>query len=359
MILTRVDRSSCASLFRISFLLIALFPLPGRAAPPAANSVTGWRGDGTGTYTGTNPPTQWNDTKNVMWHTPVGSGFSSPVVAGGHVFVTSESSKIVCVNLKDGAVLWKAALTPDDAPAEFKAKAAESAHATTSCGYAAPTPVCDGANVYVVFGSGLVGCYSIDGTRKWVQYLEPAGETYGHSSSPLLIDGKLIVTVNHPTALDAATGKIAWECLQAEHTYGTPVGMKIDASNVIVTPLGKVVRVSDGRLLAKDIAPDLGGSEYGISPVAGGNVVYLGDRTVTAVELSLAGGNLVVHKQWSANLDVSSYASPVVGNGMLFFVGKDADCFVIDLKSGKTLAETQLTIGHPGVDDPELSMANL
>jgi hypothetical protein len=56
---------------------------------------------------------------------------------------------------------------------------------------------------------------------------------------------------------------------------------------------------------------------------------------------------------------VASYASPVVSNGLLFFVGKAADCFVLDEKSGKKVLEKELTIGHSGVDDPVLSTANM
>ena len=354
-----VDRSKPSNILRVILGLLALAPLVSRAEPAASVPVLGWRGNGAGTYPTASPPTEWDDTKNVMWRVPVGSAFSSPVIAGDRVFVTSEPSKIVCVDLKDGAVRWKDSLKASDVPADFQAKAAVSASAATSCGFAAPTPVCDGTDVFVVFGSGLIGCYSIDGDRKWVRYLEPAAQTYGHSSSPLLIDGKLLVNINHLVALDAASGKIAWECPQAKHTYGTAVDMNIGGTQVVVTPLGTVVRVSDGRLLAKDIAPELGGSEYGISPVSHGDVVYLGDRTVSAVQLSLPDDGIRAQKQWTAYLDVTSYASPVAWNGMLFFVGTGAECFVLDQKSGKTLHEGELTIGHPGVDDPVLGTANL
>ncbi len=358
-----VHRENTISILqRIILGVLAFAPIVmmSRADPAASISATGWRGNGVGVYPAAeSPPTEWDDTKNVMWRVPVGNAFSSPVVAGGRVFVTSEPSKIVCVDLKDGVIRWKDALKTTDVPAEFQTKAAASASATTSCGYAAPTPVSDGADVFFVFGSGLIGGYSIEGHRKWVRYLEPVAETYGHSSSPLLIDGKLLVNVKHLVALDAASGNVVWECPEAEHTYGTPVGMTFAGMKVVVTPLGRVVRVSDGRLLAKEIAPELGGTEYGISPVADGDVVYLGDRTLSAVQLSLHGDSLRAQKQWTANLDVTAYASPVVWKGMLFLVGIAADGLVLDVASGKTLHEGELKIGHPGVEDPVLGTANL
>jgi outer membrane protein assembly factor BamB len=358
-----VNFSISMNSLRITLGILLFAPLIARviarADPAPARPASGWRGDGTGVYPTDRPDTDFDETQNVMWRATVGSAYSSPVIAGGRVFVTSEPSKIVCVDLQDGAVRWKNALKADDLPAELQEKAAASGREPTSCGFAAPTPISDGKDVFFLFGSGLVGGYSIEGQRKWIRYLEPVDKTYGHSSSPLLIDGKLLVNVRHLVALDAATGKTVWECREGEHTYGTPVGMNVGGTNVVVTPHGKVVRVSDGRLLATDIAPDLGGSEFGISPVAKGDVVYLGDRTVSAVQLSLPGESLMVHKQWSAELDVTAYASPVVWNGLLFFVGTAAECFVLDIKTGKAVHEEELKIGHPGVEDPVLSSANL
>src|SRR5262249_48157440 len=151
------------------------------------------------------------------------SAFSSPVIADDSVLITSEPSNIVCVNAQDGVIRWQASMSAADAPAAFKERAASHESDATACGYAAPTPVCDGHDAYFVFGNGLVACYSLDGKRKWVQFLEPVAETYGHSSSPLLIGRKLLVNLSHLTALDADTGKILWECAEAGQTYGTPV----------------------------------------------------------------------------------------------------------------------------------------
>jgi outer membrane protein assembly factor BamB len=48
-----------------------------------------------------------------------------------------------------------------------------------------------------------------------------------------------------------------------------------------------------------------------------------------------------------------------VWNGLLFFVGTAAECFVLDIKTGKSLHEEELKIGHSGMDDPVLNSANL
>lgn len=355
-------RRVCANRSIVFLVRLGLFALAATnvgAEPADSHSVAGWRGNGAGVFPQENPPIEWGDTKNLTWRVVVGSAFSSPIVVGNQVLLTAEPSKIVCVDLEQGKIRWRDSLKTDDLPPDFQPQSAASSTAATSCGFAAPTPVSDGSSVFCVFGSGLIGCHSTDGQRKWVRYVEPAAGTYGHSSSPLLFDDKLLVNLNHLVALDAASGKIVWECSEAKHTYGTPVRANVGGMQVVVTPLGDVVRVSDGRRLAKDIAPELGGSEYGISPAACDDVVYLGDRTLSAVRLFAEGNGIRTEKLWTVNLDVTAYASPVAWNGMLFFVGTAAECFVIDLKSGQILHEAELTIGHPGVEDPDLSTANL
>src|SRR6185503_6481870 len=37
-------------------------------------------------------------------------------------------------------------------------------------GYASPTPVSDGQQVYVIFDTGVVAAYDLDGNQKWVTW---------------------------------------------------------------------------------------------------------------------------------------------------------------------------------------------
>ena len=67
-----------------------------------------WRFDGAGRYPNIQPPTEWRSDKNVLWKTPVkAGGYSSPIVAGGKVFVTAEMGSLICLDLADGQILWE------------------------------------------------------------------------------------------------------------------------------------------------------------------------------------------------------------------------------------------------------------
>src|ERR1700741_3812060 len=50
-----------------------------------------WRGvNGSGVSSETSLPTEWNETKNIRWKTPIpGRGHPSPIVFGSRVFLTT------------------------------------------------------------------------------------------------------------------------------------------------------------------------------------------------------------------------------------------------------------------------------
>jgi outer membrane protein assembly factor BamB len=331
-----------------------------RPAPePDGKPSAGFRGDGSGQYPESRPPAEWGEKKNVHWRTRVGKGYSSPVFYNGCLYVTSDPPGLACIDAAAGAIRWSVPLQSGDLPPDLQAKAKANEKAQTSCGYAAPTPVTDESNVYALFGTGLVACFSHDGQRKWLQLLDPAKRSYGHSSSPVLSAGRLLVNVRHLTALDPGTGAILWHCPAAGETYGTPVRMTLNDTPIVVTPMGVVVRARDGVVLAKEIAEDLGGDEYGISPVASGGVVYLGDRNTSAVRLDLRDDRLLTRKLWTAEMPNGAYASPVVWSGLYFYAGKSAEYSVLDAATGATVLERPLTLAPAGGDDKERGIANM
>lgn len=341
---------------------------------PETTNIRGWRRDGTGRFldatslpeqpfsapvptewNAETPPTEW-DEKKFKWRTPVDGSNSTPVVISGKVFVTSEKSLLTCLDRTNGQILWKKTHNAEDVPAEFKDKVKERLDGQSDAGFATPTPVCGNEGVFVVFGSGVICRYDLDGNRKWFRFIEPVGLHYGSSASPLLGDGKLVVSLDGLAALDAQTGSTVWEHKDVENAYGTPAFMTLGQTRVIVTPTGFVVRLSDGKVLDKDIAPDLSGDEFSISPIVQDDVVYFIDRTCTAVKLTLQ-GDTVQHKQlWPAELEEAAYGSPVIHDGLIFAVGKSGHYSVLDARDGKKLLDKDMDDLPPDIY-PSLSVA--
>lgn len=65
-------------------------PLLLLCAPAIADNWPGWRGKGAGVSQDGSYVSEWSTTKNVLWRTPIpGAGYSSPIVFGDRVFVTT------------------------------------------------------------------------------------------------------------------------------------------------------------------------------------------------------------------------------------------------------------------------------
>lgn len=386
----------------LGFVYLALGTTAATLA--AATTMTGWRGDATGTYPDANPPLTWSKDTNVVWKTKMpGRSNASPLVLGDRLFVCSEPETLVCVALKDGAILWtrpntyldivtpaeaekakqdrvkadeilarlkplqeesrrlggELKKTPDNA--ELKTRAAElksqidalngdlksfAEYAAPSThdvnGYSSPTPATDGKYVYVVFGNGVAASYDVNGTRRWARLIEKPVQGWGHSASPVFADGKLIVHIGRVTALDPATGAAAWQTESAQ-AWGSEVAARIGDTPIVITPSGDFIRASDGRKLASKVS----GLTY-CAPVVADGVVYFIQHGGKAVRLPVSAGDTIQPEVlWETRpKDDRYYASPVVHAGLIYAVTQAADFSVIDAADGKVVYTRKLDIGN-------------
>lgn len=369
-----------------------------------AGNAIGWRTDGTGRYPTATPVVEWSATKNVVWKTKMPSwSNSTPVLVGDRIFVCSEPATLVCVNAKDGSILWQKPNTYDDIlSAEERAKAHEEVakaraiearlrplkeelrkateelrkdrenqavkkktdelkqqvaavekeleavstylvpKTNSANGYSTCTPVTDGTSVFVVFGTGVVAAYDLEGNRKWARLLEKPTDAYGHSASPVLAGDVLIVHILDVTGLDKATGKTIWQT-PAPPKWGSPVVTTVGDTIVVITPMGDIVRVSDGKLLATKVAS----LEY-CAPIVSDNIAYFVESGGKAVQLSpTADGGVTTKVLWTTTPKKDRYyASPVLHNGLLYAITQAAHFSVIDAATGKVVYEKELQFGR-------------
>ena len=155
-----------------------------------------------------------------------GSGHSSPVVAGGRVFVTSfdaSASSLVlsCLDARDGSETWAA-------PLELEGY---EQHDLNS--YASSTPACGEGLVAVTWTSGTwlnAAAFDHEGTLLWNARLGRTKAQHGSSVSPVLVDGTLVVgndnegPKSYLVGLDARTGKESWrrERKSSRASFSTP-----------------------------------------------------------------------------------------------------------------------------------------
>ncbi|HJZ94615.1 MAG TPA: PQQ-binding-like beta-propeller repeat protein [Gemmataceae bacterium] len=181
----------------------------------------GPRGDGTTDEKGF--PTKWSATDNVVWKTPIpGKGHSSPIVWGDRVFVTSaiedgdpnqpKDRLLLCLDRKDGRVLWQKAVA--------RAKA-EPIHKLNS--RASSTPATDGERVFVTFLDNpnvVVAAYDFAGNEVWKVSPGEFESRHGFCSPPVLYRNLVIVNCDqdgfdkkkpaYVVALDRKTGSEKW-----------------------------------------------------------------------------------------------------------------------------------------------------
>src|SRR5437899_3106306 len=183
---------------------------------------TQFRGpNGSGVSASKGLPEHFDLQKNVLWRTALPQGHSSPVFTADHIFVTAFEGKTlltICLDRAIGKVLWRR-----EAPRERE----ENFDHTN--GPASPSPVTDGANVYVFFGDFGLLSYGPEGNERWRLPLGPFNNVNGHGSSPILADGKLVLICDQDTgsyllAVGASSGRVLWKTMRPEYTrgYATP-----------------------------------------------------------------------------------------------------------------------------------------
>jgi len=373
-----------------------------------AGDAVGWRSDGTGRYPTANPPTKWSGDKNVVWKTKLpGRSHSGPVVVGERIFVSSEPDVLVCLNAKDGMILWQKQVTNTDVfgaeraariaadvrkarelqrelrmvrrelrplkkdgagadktgPLEKKQQTLRDRIAELTKfagsqrganGNTTATPVSDGDVVVVIFGSGIVAAFSIEGKGRWFKYVEAARIGFGHSTSPVIADGKVIVHYSDLVALDLKDGREVWRAKTAAR-HGSPVVAKIGGAAVVVTAGGAAVKAADGTILT-DRMFRLGHC----SPVIHNDAVYaMGNGKVVAVALPKTAETSAEWKvRWEgAGMRQRRFASPVVHDGLIYGVTETGILDVMDENTGKLVYRKRLDFGRRGRVYPSPTIA--
>ncbi|HUE87931.1 MAG TPA: PQQ-binding-like beta-propeller repeat protein [Vicinamibacterales bacterium] len=220
-------------------------------------------------------PESWSRTENVVWSTRIpGTGWSSPVVRGDHVFVTSvisaadlEAPKpglyfggerpaptaehrwmVYAIDFTSGRVRWEREV--------HRARPAMSRHLKNS--YASETPVTDGTRVYAYFGNVGLFVFDMSGAPLWSKNFDKVSmrNGWGTAASPVLHRDRLYIVNDNDTrsflaAFDASTGREIWRVARDERSnWATPFVWEHDGGAQIVTSGSDKVRAYDleGRL---------------------------------------------------------------------------------------------------------------
>ncbi|MED5448347.1 MAG: sulfatase-like hydrolase/transferase [Planctomycetota bacterium] len=213
-------------------------------------------------------------------------------------------------------------------------------------GYTTATPITDGRLVWAVFGNRVVTCFDMAGNRKWARVLPDNPQVmWGHSASPLLIAGRLIVPIEDIVALDPETGKDLWRTSYGQ-TWGSPVRAEIDGKPLILMANGRMVRPRDGKVIGR-----LSPLERASPVVVGSTAFYIGQRA-EAFPLPTrldpkATKRLRPKALWESSPPGGGFSSsPVIHDGLIYCVATRGILSVLDVASGKTVYTRRLNLGN-------------
>ena len=158
-------------------------------------------------------PQTFSETERVKWKTAIhGKGWSSPVVWGGQVWVTTATEdgrelSVLCLDRETGKIVRDEVL--------FRVANPQFAHKFNS--YASPTPVIEAGRLYVSFGSPGIACLdTATGAVLWRRTDFVCNHFRGAGSSPIVWGDLMIMNFDgsdfqYVAALDKKTGKTAWK----------------------------------------------------------------------------------------------------------------------------------------------------
>jgi outer membrane protein assembly factor BamB len=214
-------------------------------------------------------PDTWSATQNVMWKVPVpGLGWSSPVVWGDHIFVTTVVNSTAQDPPKPGFYLgdWAASPAPHKwmvYDIDFRSGkvrwerevsgAAPSKAKHLKNTYASETAVTDGERVYAYFGNAGLFAFDFNGKPVWSRPM-PAMKTrnnWGTGASPVLHGNRIYIVNDNDeqsflAAYDKRTGAEIWKVARQEGTnWATPFVWENSLRTEIVTSGSDLVRSYD------------------------------------------------------------------------------------------------------------------
>lgn len=327
--------------YRLAFCLLL-----ATATAVRADDWPQFRGpDGQGHSAERGLPLEWSESRNVIWKTIVpGLGWSSPVVAGGRVWLTSAvesrglSLRALAFDVETGrevvnVEVFRLPSTPLLNPKNSRAS---------------PTPIIEGDRVYVHFGADGTAALTTSGEVVWTVRF-PYESQHGNGGSPALIGDLLILSCDGSSdafvvAVDKRTGKVRWKTARRQpfdQAYSTPLVIRTGDRDQVI---------SVGAYRAGAYDPQTGreiwrvGYHDGFSnvprPVYGHGLVYIAtgfqEPSLLAVRADGTGDVTRTHVAWTLRRSAPLTPSPLLVGDELFIVNDVGIASCLDARTGET-----------------------
>jgi outer membrane protein assembly factor BamB len=296
----------------------------------------------------------WKDAPKVLWRQPIGEGNSSPIVAGGRIFLQSkvkdrDEEEVLALDANDGKEVWRK--TCERGPGKF----------LYGNGPRATPAVADG-KLYTYGITGALTCWdAADGKRLWqVDALKKFGAKnllFGASCSPLVEGKALLLNVGargaSVVAFDKGSGEVVWKSQDDGASYSSPIalGKGKERQVVFLTAEGVIaLDPANGALFWRFPLKDRL-FESSTTPARAGDVLLASAITYGSAGLRLTtkDGKPAMSEAWTNPRLTSYFTTPVaVGTDHVYLVTgttpnflkptpPQADLHCVEAATGKTL----------------------
>ena len=304
-----------------------------------------WRGPNRdGVVPAASVPASWPQAPTLAWRQAVGEGYSSPVVAGGRVFVHSRRDPdelVTAFDLSTGKPAWSAS---------YRSAFNKNKYAASMAKGPFSTPLVDDGLVFTFGTSAVLSAFDaatggLRWRRDWSKEIDTSRLFTGTAMSPIIDSGLLIVHVGDDDAgafraLDPATGADTWTLPGHGPGYASPIVTAAGGTRQLITMTDKAVvglEIGTGRELWQLPFPDEW-NENIVTPVMAGDVLVIsGTRQGTfGYRLETSGTGWAPKQIWH-NTDLPMYmSSPVADRSFLFGFGskRKGQLFCLDAKTG-------------------------
>ena len=344
-------------------LLAALAVLVGgglaNAETPPAKSTSSesdwpmWRGPrGDGVSLEADAPLRWSSDQNVVWKTRIpGTGYSSPIIHGDVIFVTSadletQERTLYCIGREQGDIRWKRVVA--EAPIERM-------HRLNSP--ASGTPATDGERVYVAFQTEdaiLAAAYDYSGEQVWK--VSPGGfqSRHGFHTCPILFEDSILLSGMQDSAdaflarIHRETGEIIWKAFVDSpiRSFSSPMPIEVEGKTQIILSGADrtyAFAATNGRPIWRVQGP----AQKTVSSLSfdGEHVLVPGgrDKKLFAIRPTGTGDVTETHISWVARSGIPYISSPVLYEGQLHVLSDDGVYTRLNLDDGGTESQSRLT----------------
>ena len=353
---------------------------------------------GNGRSSATDLPVEFSETKNVRWKVPVpGVGWSSPVVWGNQVWVTSgmqggQQLLAICIDVETGKTLHRVSVFDVVKPGMEWSN--QNPHAS-------PTPYIEEGRIYVHYGSYGTACLdTATGKVLWIRQDLKCNHRVGPASSPVANADSLFlqfdgVDVQYVVALDKKTGKTRWQTKRQvtsdlatrlrdaglseeairgtinkkpgdnRKSYATPTLVAVKGKQQLISPGAEVLFSYDPQTGKELWRVDLQGWCWNVAcrPVVYDGLIYVTTgiaRELMAIRPGGRGNVTETHVSWIHRKGVPNMSSPLLVDGRLYMVTDSGGIVTsMDAETGEQIWRNRLRPSGDHWASPLLANGNI